>query len=378
MLRALALVFAVLILAPLGARGADLIVWWDEGYYPEEDAALREIIAAFERETGKQVGLVQFPQNELPHDLGAALEAGQPPDFAFGGQLRDYIGKWVADDRLVDLSDAIGHFSDLFDPEVLSWAEWLNVSTGQKALYGLPIGRTTYYVHVWKSLLDRAGLTLGDIPKEWDAFWSFWCDQVQPAVRRALGRDDIWGVGLSMAPAGPDTQNGFFQFVAANQAEYVTADGRLVLDDPKIRRKLIEVIDGYTAIYRKGCTPPDAVNWSSGEGNNKAFLAQTVVMTANESLSIPNALKPERSDDYFKNVATIEWPLGPHGERFPIVGSVVSAVIFKGGRKRRRGQGISSVPRRRGLARPLPRFRRGAIHAANAEAAGRAVLARPE
>jgi multiple sugar transport system substrate-binding protein len=89
MLRALALVFAVLILAPLGARGADLIVWWDEGYYPEEDAALREIIAAFERETGKQVGLVQFPQNELPHDLGAALEAGQPPDFAFGGQLRE-------------------------------------------------------------------------------------------------------------------------------------------------------------------------------------------------------------------------------------------------------------------------------------------------
>jgi multiple sugar transport system substrate-binding protein len=207
----------MLVMAPLGARGADLIVWWDEGYYPEEDTALREIIAAFEQETGKQVELVQFPQNELPHDIAAALDAGQPPDFAFGGQLRDYIGQWVADDRLVDLSNAIGHFSDLFDPEVLSWEQWLNASTGQKALYGLPIGRTTYYVHVWKSLLEAAGFTLGDIPKEWDAFWAFWCDQVQPAVRRALGRDDIWGVGLSMAPAGPDTQNGFFQFVAAKE-----------------------------------------------------------------------------------------------------------------------------------------------------------------
>jgi hypothetical protein len=42
-------------LAPLGARAADLVVWWDEGYYAEEDEAVREIIAAFEHKTGKQV-----------------------------------------------------------------------------------------------------------------------------------------------------------------------------------------------------------------------------------------------------------------------------------------------------------------------------------
>ena len=43
-------------------------------------------------------------------------------------------------------------------------------------------------------------------------------------------------------------------------------------------------------------------------------------MTPNATLSIPNALKRERPDDYYKNTATIEWPLGPHGEPFPIVG----------------------------------------------------------
>ena len=56
-------------------------------------------------------------------------------------------------------------------------------------------------------------------------------------------------------------------------------------------------------------------------GNNKAFLAQTVVMTANETLSIANALKGDRPDDYYENAATIEWPLGPHGEAFPIAGT---------------------------------------------------------
>ena len=54
-------------------------------------------------------------------------------------------------------------------------------------------------------------------------------------------------------------------------------------------------------------------------------------MTPNETLSIPNALKRERPEDYYKNTATIEWPLGPHGEPFPIIGVVVPAVVFKDG-----------------------------------------------
>ena len=33
----------------------------------------------------------------------------------------NYIAQWAFDDRLVDLSDAVGHFADLFDPDVLDW-----------------------------------------------------------------------------------------------------------------------------------------------------------------------------------------------------------------------------------------------------------------
>jgi multiple sugar transport system substrate-binding protein len=302
----------------------------DEGYHAEEHNPVREIVAAFEQKTGKHVELVFHPESEDPEAIDAALEAGEPPDFAFGYYLDYHIGPWASDDRLVDLSDAIGHFADLFDPDVFSWTVWRNASTGQKCLYGLPMGRTIYHIHVWKSLLKQAGFTLEDIPKEWDAFWSFWCDEMQPAVRTALGRDDIWGVGLSMG-VGVDTQNGFFQFLAANEGQYVTRDGRLVIDDPAIRRKLIAAIDSYTAFYRKGCTPPDAVTWATGDRNNKAFLAQTVVMTENETLSIVNALKPDRLDDYYENTATIEWPLGPSGESFPIMGTVIPAVVFKDG-----------------------------------------------
>ena len=75
---------AALIMAPFGANGRRPRRLVGEGYYAEEDEALREIIAAFEQESGKQVELVLYPQEELPDKIVAALEAGQPPDFAFG------------------------------------------------------------------------------------------------------------------------------------------------------------------------------------------------------------------------------------------------------------------------------------------------------
>jgi hypothetical protein len=49
----------MLAMAPPGAQAADLVVWWDEGYLAEEGEAVREIVAAFEQESGKQVPLVR-------------------------------------------------------------------------------------------------------------------------------------------------------------------------------------------------------------------------------------------------------------------------------------------------------------------------------
>jgi multiple sugar transport system substrate-binding protein len=92
--------------------------------------------------------------------------------------LDGYAEQWAYEDRLVDLSDTIGHFSDLFDPDQLDRAVLLNASTGETALYGVPVGQITHLTHVWTSLLEQAGFILQDIPREWEAYWFFWCDKV--------------------------------------------------------------------------------------------------------------------------------------------------------------------------------------------------------
>jgi multiple sugar transport system substrate-binding protein len=272
----LMVLMAALLVVPAGAWGADLVVWWDEGYYAEEGDAIVEVIDAFEHKSGKKVELITFDQEELPGEIEATIKAGAPPDFAFGYNLPEYVAPWAFRDRLVDLTDAIGPFANMFDPEVLDQVQLLNGASGQKALYGLPVGRSTNHLHVWKSLLERAGFTLADIPSAWEPFWAFWCDEVQPAVRHATGRDDIWGVGLPMSPT-LDTVYQFLQAVAAFDATYVTRQGDLVIDDPQVRRGLIEAMASYTAIYRGGCAPPDAIMWDN-YGNNAAFLAQRVVV----------------------------------------------------------------------------------------------------
>jgi multiple sugar transport system substrate-binding protein len=324
------IVTMAIILTPLGAKSADFVVWWSEGYTAQEDEALREIVAAFEQKTGKQVELVFHPEPELPDTVVAAVEAGKPPDFVFSVVGIQGDEQWAYDGRLVDLTDAVGYFADQFDPDALEQATLPDGTMGRRGLYLLPVGFGTHHVHVWKSLLEQAGFTLADIPKGWDAFWAFWCDQVQPAVRQALGRDDVWGVGVSMSVDSPDTENGFWQFAYAYNADYVTPDGRLVVDDPEVRRRFIQAIDGYTAIYRKGCTPPDSITWDGGD-NNKQFLAQNIVMTLNMTLSIPNMLKATRPDDYYENAATIDWPDDVYGQPLTIETPLHRAMVFKDG-----------------------------------------------
>ena len=224
-------------------------------------------------------------------------------------------------------------FASLFDPDGLAFATLLNAKTGRRALYALPMGFATNHVHVWRSLLEQAGFTLDDIPNQWEAFWAFWCDRVQPAVRRATGGDNIHGVGLPMSAKANDTRIQFEQFMQAYDANYVTREGKLIIGDPEIRRRLIKTMDSYTAIYRKGCTPPNSIDWTtSGNNNNNArFLARVVVMLPNDTLSIPNALKRERADDYYQNTATIEWPDGADGQPLAIRTGFVAATVFKAG-----------------------------------------------
>jgi multiple sugar transport system substrate-binding protein len=133
-----------------------------------------------------------------------------------------------------------------------------------------------------------------------------------------------------MSDVATDTEVELTQFQLAYQASWLSLDRRVPVGDPAVRAGMIRAMSAYTEIWRKGCTPPDSVNWTDS-GNNKAFLAQAVVMTVNGTLSIPAALKRERPDDDYRNAATIDWPAAINGDPLALHGYLARAVVFKDG-----------------------------------------------
>jgi multiple sugar transport system substrate-binding protein len=326
------LLAAALMLAPLSARAADLVIWWEGGLSTQDEQVLGEVVASFEQKTGKDVELIFYSPSELIDKAPIAVETGKPPDFLFGSStVRDfYYSIRAHEGRLIDISDTIEPWIDQFDSDAVKRGQWIDPADGQIRLYGLPIGRSTNHIHVWRKLLEQAGFTLNDIPEHWEPFWAFWCDKVQPTVRKVLGRDDIWAIGLPMSVGNPDTRTNFWQFVEAYDAHYVTRDGRLIIDEPQVQSRLIKVVESYITLWRKGCTPPDSIAWDAA-GNNKAFLGQRVIMTMNTTLSIPNAVKATRPEDYDKNVTTIDWPSSVSGQPLAIVSRVFHGMVLRDG-----------------------------------------------
>jgi multiple sugar transport system substrate-binding protein len=295
------LLAAALTLTPFTARAADLVVW------------------------------------EIAGKIEAALAAGRPPDLLRASESSMHAERWAAAGALADLSDVVLPIKDRFLPGVLEQAFLLSPHTGRPAPFTAPLGQSFIHLHVWTSLLERAGFTLEDIPKEWEPFWSFWCDTVQPAVRRVTGRDDVWGLGLAMSSAAGDTSDTLTQFMIARSASFSPSADRPLVDDPTFRPNLIRALADYTVPWSKGCVPPNAVRWINPD-NNKAFLDHQVVLVVNTSLSIPAALRATRPEDYYKATATIGWPAGPDGRIYPLLFIVVEGVVFTGARNVEEGK----------------------------------------
>jgi len=51
-------------------------------------------------------------------------------------------------------------------------------------------------------MLGQAGFKENDIPGTWKEYWSFWCDKVQPGIRKATGQR-IYGIAARWASNRP-------------------------------------------------------------------------------------------------------------------------------------------------------------------------------
>ena len=133
-------------------------------------------------------------------------------------------------------------------------------------------------------MLEQAGFKESDIPKDWKDYWSFWCDKVQPGLRKASG-SRAYGIGQPLGVDSSDSFYSFLTFMDAYNVKLVDDDGKLLVDDPKVKQGLIGALKDYTDVYTKGCSPPSSTAWKDPD-NNVAFHNKTTVLTHNATISI--------------------------------------------------------------------------------------------
>jgi multiple sugar transport system substrate-binding protein len=326
--------------APAIAQQQTLTVFFTRGFYAAEDAALDVAVQRFERATGIKVDLSRYAVQDIIPKTVAALEAGQPPDVAFGHSF-DFqaTGRWAFDGRLADISDVITPIAGRFLDNTISTCNLWNEKDKRRAYYAFPMQQQTIHIHYWADMMAEAGISESDIPKTWAAFWDFWGTRVQAAHRQRTGKR-TFGIGQPMGVDSTDAFFSFLTFMDAYGVSLVDNEGRLTVDDPKVRDGLIKAMADYTGPYTKGHTPPSANTWKDPD-NNVAFHNKTTVMTHNATISIAakwlddsnsaNLTAEQRAEakrNYEQNIKTITFPSKPDGSGFTYRAAVKNGVIF--------------------------------------------------
>ncbi len=330
----LALAFVGPGLAGVANAGEKLVVWWNKGYYPEEDTAMQKIVKDFEAQKKVEVELSFTPQEDLHKKITAALIARRVPDVAFCF-FNDWqvVPKYGWSGQLTDVSDFIKELMPRYNQKMLKVAYVLNGKTKKRAYYGIPIEAQTMHIHYWRDLAKDAGLpdAPDQIPMGWDEYWTFW-KKVQDNLRKKdpAKYDKFYGIGMTMSTRASDTLYNFDMALLSFRGEWLDENGKLVGDQPKNREAIVKTLKWFGELFTSGHVPPDATNYSDGD-NNAAFNSKNVEMTPNPSQSIPAAQFFNKDDtektNYFDRMATIEWPKGPDGSPPRYLSAVKTVII---------------------------------------------------
>jgi multiple sugar transport system substrate-binding protein len=326
---ALALAAAGSIARPYIANAAatTATMWWSQGFVQDEDIALKKIVADYEKASGNKIELSIIPFAPERQKIISALTSGVVPDL-FNSNPGDIIAQYAWKDKWVDVTDVVETQKARYSKTALLAAEPYNDVTKQRSFYGVPIQGATVPIHVWRSLVEKAGYQISDLPKTWDAFFDFF-KEVQKKLR-AQGMRKIYGQGFQVTANGVDPNNLFYNFLSAyGGKDIVTPDGKTHLDDPQVREAAIKTLAYLTSSYKEGYVPPSAINWNDADDNN-AFHAQLMVMDVDGTLSTEVAVKAEHPEQYFKEMHTQGYPLSNDGKPVTAIFGVTCALIPKG------------------------------------------------
>jgi len=308
------------------AAATTIEVWFGQGFVPEEDTALNQMVAEYQKVSGNKVNLSIVPFAPLRQKEVSAITSGLVPDIMEAQDLQ-FVPLNAWQDTLLDLSDIVEPQKSRFAENVLLAMDLYNSTTKKRAFYGVPMKTFATPFHIWGSLIEKAGFKPADMPKTWDAFIEFF-KPVQKKLREA-GMRHTYATGFVVSTIGVDPINTFNAFtVAYGGQDMVTKDGKYHGSDPQVREALLKMLVTLSGMFKEGYIPPSSINWNDADDNN-AFHSKLCVMDYDGSLSteLPHM---KNKQEYEHDIITGPLPLSNDGKQLPVQSGVFGPVIPKG------------------------------------------------
>jgi multiple sugar transport system substrate-binding protein len=294
------------------AAATTATVWWVQGFAEEEDISFKKIVADYAKASGNTIDYSIIPYAPERQKIVSAMTSGVVPDL-FQNNPAEIIALYAWEDKLVDVTDVVETQKSLYNETGLLTAYCYNNAEKRRSFYGVPYTSAVRPNHIWRPLVEKAGYTMEDLPRTWDAFYDFF-KEVQKKLR-AQGERKVYALGFQMNTTGNDCNALFDYFLIAHGGQdIVTKDGRLHLDDPKVREALLKTLTYPTTAYKEGFVPPGAINWNDADDNN-AFHAKQIVMDLDGTISTEVAVIHKEQD--YRDIVTMGLPLSNDGKPVP-------------------------------------------------------------
>jgi multiple sugar transport system substrate-binding protein len=307
------------------AAASTAAVWWIQGFAQEEDISFKKIVADYEKASGNTIDYTIAPYAPMRQKIVSAMTSGIVPDL-FQNTPVEIVALYAWEDKLVDVSDVVETQREEYTETALLTARCYNNVEKKRSYYGVPYTVGSGMNHIWRPLVEKAGYQMEDIPKTWDAFYDFF-KEVQKKLR-AQGMRNVYGIGFQLNTTGNDSNARINDFlIAYGGQDIVTKDGKLHLDDPKVRNAALEALTYPTTAYKEGFIPPGAINWNDADDNN-AFHGKQVVMDLDGSLSTEVAIIKNQQD--YNDIVVMGLPLSNEGKPVPAQQGSLCGLIPKG------------------------------------------------
>ena len=307
------------------AAATTATVWWTQGFAEEEDVSFKKIVTDYGKASGNTIDYSIVPYAPLRQKIVSAVTSGVVPDM-FTNNPVEIIALYAWDNKLVDLTDVIETQKSQYSETALHTAYCYNSAEKGRSFYGVPYTIAVRPNHIWRPLVEKAGYSMENLPRTWDAFYDFF-KEVQKKLR-AQGMRHVYGLGFQMNTTGNDCNALFDYFLIAHGArDIVTKDGKLHLDDPKVHDAVLKTLTYPTTAYKESFVPPGAINWNDADDNN-AFHAKQIVMDLDGTISTEVAIIKNQQD--YNDIATIGLPLGNDGTPVPSQATNACGLIPKG------------------------------------------------